>query len=305
MGSMFDSQPSLIQGGDDGNPNNNDTHNNSNATPLILIHDGGGTIFSYYCLGNLAPPARAVYGIANPRYESGTAWAGGLPEMARAYQEFIKAAIPRGGDVIIGGWSLGGLIALEIAGQLEAEAAAEKEEKKSVNLIGIVMVDSVCPVVVPGQPAVPVVQHAVQWSKHTKQETKDKVTRCFTEARRMAGEWELPRVWGSPEEDGEGKDGVAASSTAAKRPPPVVLLRATEPVPVPEGSDGVSRVDVHRSDRLLGWGNYRKDLITKVIDIPGHHFSIFHTEATLESTTEGIKRACLEIEAMDSGRLFA
>jgi thioesterase domain-containing protein len=298
---MFDSQPSLIQGGNPfeiGKPNNNASSSGQDPTPLILIHDGGGTIFSYYCLGNLAPPTRLVYGIANPRYETGGSFAGGLPEMAREYLQYIKSVIPHGGDAIIGGWSLGGLIAVEIAALFAAE------EHKSVNVVGILMVDSVCPLVAPGQPAMPVVPHVVQWSERTKQETKEKVTRCFTEARRMVGEWEMPRVWASEAGGGGAKDN-PASAKRPPPPPPVVLVRATEAVPVPEGLEGVSRVDVHRSDRQLGWGYYRKDLITKVIDIPGHHFSIFNTEPALELTTEAVKRALREIEALDGSRMFA
>ena len=40
----------------------------------------------------------------------------------------------------------------------------------------------------------PVVPHAVQWTEFTKMEMREKVTRCFAEARRMVGEWMLP-VW--------------------------------------------------------------------------------------------------------------
>lgn len=272
---MFTTNPNLIQDPPPSGPG-------SPPTPLILIHDGGGTIFSYYFLGDLG---RSVHGIANPHYESGQRWEGGIPEMARHYLQFVKDAVgPEGGggDVILGGWSLGGLIALELARQLEST----EDPALGVRVVGIVMVDSVCPLVAEGwKPPVPVVQHAVQWSELTKEETKERVTRCFGEAMRMVGEWTLP-VW----------DGVAVRS----RPPPVVLLRAVDAVPV-EG-EGMTRVDIHRSDHQLGWGNYRKDLVTKVIDIPGHHFSIFHTEENLDTTTEGIKKACEELETMKESR---
>lgn len=38
------------------------------STPLLLLHDGGGTTFPYHCL---PPLPRALYGIHNPRFESG------------------------------------------------------------------------------------------------------------------------------------------------------------------------------------------------------------------------------------------
>ncbi|EGS17514.1 uncharacterized protein CTHT_0068440 [Thermochaetoides thermophila DSM 1495] len=50
--------------------------------PLVLVHDGGGTTFCYHFLGYLGRP---VYGIDNPHYDSGKAWEGGIPEMAREY----------------------------------------------------------------------------------------------------------------------------------------------------------------------------------------------------------------------------
>ncbi|KAH6850406.1 Alpha/Beta hydrolase protein [Chaetomium sp. MPI-CAGE-AT-0009] len=292
MGShgMFDEQPSLIQVFDPEDTWNATTSSSAwgekrssptgTPTPLILVHDGGGTIFSYHCLGELG---RRVHGIANPNYESGQAWAGGLPEMARLYLGFVASVIPPGGDVILGGWSLGGLLALEMAHQAAADPA------RRVRVVGIVMVDSVCPLApaAGSRPAV-VVPHAVQWHEHTRPETREKVTRCFAEALRMVGEWTLP-VWEDKAGDGP-------------RPPPVVMLGARERVPV---ADGVSRVDLHREDRLLGWGGYRKDLINEVIDIPGHHYNIFDTDDNLDAATEAIARACVLVEKLDGSRAFS
>ncbi|KAK3308279.1 Alpha/Beta hydrolase protein [Chaetomium strumarium] len=313
MGSMFDENPSIVQ---DGPPEHTITPWSKKPTPLVLIHDGGGTIFSYYCLGDLGRP---VFGIANPSYQSGEPWKGGIPEMARRYLEFVKSAVPRGGDVILGGWSMGGLISLEMARQL----ADERDDCHRLHLLGIVMVDSVYPHAL-AAPFMKVVQHAIKWSEHTRQETKDRVMRCFSEAHRMVREWMLP-AWGAADEESKGATATTtigqktekgqqnglrpttawATTSLAPRPPPVVLLRATDPVPLPEDvQDGanvnvnVNAVDINRRDPLLGWGKYRQDLITKVMDIPGHHFSIFHTEETLETTTDAIKWACRELEVM-------
>lgn len=94
------------------------------ALPLILIHDGGGTTFAYHCL---PPVPRAVYAIHNPRFEAGGRWDGGVREMARVYASMIRelvwsAGFPRraGGrvEVLLGGWSLGGYISLELASLL-------------------------------------------------------------------------------------------------------------------------------------------------------------------------------------------
>ena len=57
--------------------------------PLVLIHDGGGTIFGYFALGSLN---RDVYAISNPRFDSGARWEGGMDEMARTYIKFLEKA---------------------------------------------------------------------------------------------------------------------------------------------------------------------------------------------------------------------
>jgi len=69
------------------------------AAPLILIHDGGGTTFSYHCLPSLK---RTVYAIHNPRFYSGRVWAGGIPAMAKVYLELIRSVVPSG-PLILGG----------------------------------------------------------------------------------------------------------------------------------------------------------------------------------------------------------
>ena len=87
----MDENPSLIQGGrvDEG----------LSDIPIFLIHDGGGTTFSYFCLG---PLNRHVYGIHNPRFSSGHGWEGGMKELAAEYAELVQSVVPRG-KVLLGG----------------------------------------------------------------------------------------------------------------------------------------------------------------------------------------------------------
>lgn len=262
---MFQSNPDLVQ-------ELPRSHARPPPPPVVLIHDGGGTIYSYYCLGRLGRP---VYGIHNPHYGTDKVWTGGIPEMAAHYAGLIRQrVVPEagGGDIILGGWSLGGLLSLQIARLL-----AEDETTPRVRVLGIVMIDSIYP----RRPApARIVPHAVEWSPSTKPETRAAVQRCFDEAVRMVGEWELP-TW--DEEEGD-----------LRPPPPVWLLRAEEPVPVLE-EDGVSRVDTYREERFLGWDHYREGLIVKVEDIPGHHFNIFSFDH-IDAVTEKLRRACDDVE---------
>ncbi|GAB1314828.1 hypothetical protein MFIFM68171_05038 [Madurella fahalii] len=290
MGTLFETNPALIQG----HAKTTDWACPAQGeTPLVLIHDGGGTTYSYHLLGDLGRP---VYGIFNPSYETGREWEGGIPEMARYYLALIKSVVPKG-KIIIGGWSLGGLLSLEVAHLIAVDP------ENTLDLLGIVMVDSVCPIVVTA-PLVPIVPRTIQWSDHTKQETRDRVLRCFDMAREMVMEWEMPR-WADEEpvtkeqenKNGEVKTtrniGQRKTASAGPRPPRVILLRAMEAVPA---QGGITAVDTHRGDRLLGWEQYRKGLVTMVMDVPGHHYSIFELE-NVDAATEAINKACLELEA--------
>ncbi|KAM7203024.1 alpha/beta-hydrolase [Rhypophila sp. PSN 637] len=246
---------------------------NLNPAPLVLFHDGGGTIFSYHMLGDLRRP---VYGIANPHWGKETCFEGGMPEMARVYVDLMRKAVPSG-KIIIGGWSLGGLTSIEVARILA--------DDKQFEVIGIVMIDSVCPLAynVPPDAFLKIVPHVVEWSDNTREETRQAVLKCFADATTMVGAWKLP-AW----------DDQQITGRSALRPPPVILLKAKEPVPVLE--EGVSRVDVVRGDRKLGWDMYLDGLVEKVVDIPGHHYNVFVTEWRLEIITDRLKRACLDIE---------
>ncbi|KAL2118099.1 hypothetical protein VTJ04DRAFT_7759 [Mycothermus thermophilus] len=295
---MFNPLPTPIQPPAFSPPSGTALDWDDRTPPVLLIHDGGGTTFSYYCLGDLG---RLVYGIANPRYDSGKAWDGGIPEMAAHYLSMLKSGLfpspPPSDDigkrpigmekkkkkVILGGWSLGGMIALEMARQVATDP------EQVLEVVGVVMVDSPCPFApsfsTSPQPPPKVVQHVVEWSPMTREDTKRKITRCFSEALRMLGEWTLP----------EWADNAAARGV--RPPPPVVLIRATEPVPVVE-QPGVARVDVRRGDRTLGWEGYRKGLVMKVIDVPGHHYNMFQGEEHLDAVTEAIRQACTELDGM-------
>jgi thioesterase domain-containing protein len=287
---MFETNPSLIYDAEDGGLP-------SSPVPLVLIHDGGGTCFSYWCLN---PIARTLYGIHNPHYHSGKTWSGGIPEMARHYVALLRRVVSRG-PLILGGWSLGGLIALEMAHVLEQDSL--------LRVVGIVMVDSICPRAFKVVSDVPVVPYKQEWGPNTKEETKICVERCFNEARKMVGQYELP-VWrpDMPPTDkrdepqaGESRDdpllggrsSTGLGSSVVSGPPPVILLRAMESVPVPENA--VGHVDVARDDRLLGWGEYRADLVRQVVDIPGHHFNIFAMQH-IDTVSEKLRKACQTLE---------
>lgn len=86
---MFGDNPAIIQ----------QERFQASSVPLFLVHDGGGTITSYYSFGDLG---RDLYGIYNPRFQDGEKWSGGISEMAEEYVAMIKSIAP-GNRIMLGG----------------------------------------------------------------------------------------------------------------------------------------------------------------------------------------------------------
>ncbi|KAK3402512.1 hypothetical protein B0T20DRAFT_343360 [Sordaria brevicollis] len=323
---MFRQNPNLIQ------PPS--PHSSSPPpTPLFLLHDGGGTIFSYYCLSDLSRP---VYGIFNPHFSTKSTFKGGIPEMARLYLSYIIETLygddQCGGvisnpkpartahatgkeqerDLILGGWSLGGMVSLEVAKQVQdfnvTQVQLSREtgcKPRRINVKGVVMIDSMNPRQRDFPREVKVASPnatTMQWGRHTREETKEAVLRCFEEARRMLGGWELPT--GQPENTGPSGTHAADGPEKHKQghgPPPVVLLKCRENVPLTQeqrDAGEVSRTDVHRKDRTLGWGKYDAGMVRKVIEVDGNHFNLFTDPARAEVVTKGVKEACEFLERL-------
>lgn len=288
-------------------------------TPLILIHDGGGTTFAYHCL---SPLGRPVYGIANPRFESGRPWEGGIPEMADTYVAMVRktvsspdfpkgpaAATPAKARVILGGWSLGGLLALQMTKLLEGDA--------DVEVVGILMVDTPCPVgwgdaKPPGGKKLASVSSDDE--EQPLRETEKLARRAIRAAGEMIGRWELPTWDWDEDRDKPGQvkthqqhrqhqteqgaqrstDGASSSLGGVPRlpqvPPPTLLLKADESSPT-RSPDEISPVDLHRDDECLGWDQYHPGFVARVIRLEGNHFDIFSWDR-LTATTDKIKDAC-------------
>ncbi|HYH45843.1 MAG TPA: thioesterase domain-containing protein, partial [Thermoanaerobaculia bacterium] len=84
--------------------------------PLFLVHPAGGDVHCYRDLARRLGPERPVYGLAAPPLSAQESLAD-LEQRAAVFVEAILGAQPRG-PYAVGGWSLGGVIAWEIAQQL-------------------------------------------------------------------------------------------------------------------------------------------------------------------------------------------
>jgi len=102
--------------------------------PLILVHPAGGSVAPYAPLVPLLGADQPVYAIEDPGLQGGET-AVDLPGQARRYAELVRSVHPDG-PYLLGGWSFGGAVALEIA-RLLTEAGAEVES--------VVMIDTMLP----------------------------------------------------------------------------------------------------------------------------------------------------------------
>ncbi|HYG64402.1 MAG TPA: AMP-binding protein [Thermoanaerobaculia bacterium] len=88
--------------------------------PLYLIHPAGGSPFSYLALTRGLGPGQPVYAFRDPHLSSdpggGPSFAS-IEEMAAAYLAELEA-FDSHGPYALGGWSMGGLVAFEMARRL-------------------------------------------------------------------------------------------------------------------------------------------------------------------------------------------
>ncbi|KOS18181.1 Conidial yellow pigment biosynthesis polyketide synthase [Escovopsis weberi] len=337
------SNPELVQA-----ENWRDAAAPAEATPVFLIHDGGGTTFAYHCLG---PLGRSVYGIHNPYFRSGQVFNGGLPQMARLYASWVKRTVAargfpvkrRNGDgtvsVLLGGWSLGGLLSLEVARRLAGDPV--------VRVVGILMVDSAFPGAAGGadrsllasahllDPASWAAM--VQGSKNDiNSNNSNKSTINSSEPPRGAGDGPDPCPPDNDDDDGDdGDDGngdcgsrqnVSAreknlalsrrcmanavqmvarwdaprwDGDLAGSRPRAILLRAKVPVPTPAGAPALG-LDRSRGERTLGWDAYAGGMFEEVLDVEGHHFEVF-APRYIDGISEAMRRALDRLDAMARG----
>jgi amino acid adenylation domain-containing protein len=88
--------------------------------PLFLVHPGGGHVFAYAALARRLREERPIYGFQARGWSPGQPADRTIEAMSTRYLGELRAAHPEG-PCLLGGWSLGGLVAYEMACRLAEE----------------------------------------------------------------------------------------------------------------------------------------------------------------------------------------
>ncbi|HYP34636.1 MAG TPA: HAD-IIIC family phosphatase [Burkholderiaceae bacterium] len=254
---------------------------------LFLVHDGDGETLLYRNLANRLPAAMSVYGIQPARRARIPLAHLSIEAMAASYVRTVRAEQPEG-PYLLGGMCAGGLIAFEMARQLQAggavvervlmmDSATPQAERRGVEsaqrsarlreavaaaragrgaLAGSFAAAGVVARKVAGR---------VAWEFRKRRLQSDDDRRIATLRRVLAGGGEWPAS--EPSLDFRA---IYNHAEHAYRPPPsavgAVLLRATA-----GSGDDIPYREVFL-DPVLGWTGIARDLV--VVDVEGGHASM-------------------------------
>ncbi len=89
--------------------------------PLFLVHAVGGSVTPYFTLASLLGAGQPCYGLEHPGLRGDSAiW--GVSELAAGYLAAVQE-VQTAGPYYLGGWSFGGVVAVELARQLQSRGA--------------------------------------------------------------------------------------------------------------------------------------------------------------------------------------
>jgi amino acid adenylation domain-containing protein len=98
--------------------------------PLFFVHGGGGSAFIFTALARHLGPEQPFFAFQHPGMESDEFQASTVPALAQSYVTALRSVQPEG-PYLLGGWSMGGLVAFEMARQL-------RHQGQEIAFLGIV-----------------------------------------------------------------------------------------------------------------------------------------------------------------------
>jgi thioesterase domain-containing protein len=243
--------------------------------PLFCVHPVGGEVVAYRELALRLGPERPVYGLQSPEPPVED-----ISAMSALYLEAVRQVQPAGPYHFVG-WSMGGVVAYEMARQL----AAVGEQVETLALL-----DTLSPLVWTAKPALSDVDLVTAFALDLARLSGVAVPDVDLSALDLAGA--LAQVLKHGRAAGVLAPGVklaelrrlferfsANRRALATYPPlpyagPVTLFRASDAGDVGKVGDIGDIGDAVENRRDFGWGDLVRDL--RIAELPGDHYSILH-----------------------------
>lgn len=261
--------------------------------PLFLIHPAGA--MCYHNLALLLDADQPAYGLEEPAFEDPGEGYTPIEEMAARYVRAVKEVQPDG-PYALGGWSLGGIVAFEMARLLEVS-------REPVRLL--FMIDTGAPMPKQTHPGELRSVSAKDALDALRSQMGDLLEVADSESitKRLAAYFGLEQAacgetsphTSTPEEEKNlidtviSKHGLSVDSQYLQRlarmlkshhqsvrnyhpgpyAGPILLLRATENHPYPELEEMLAQ----RNDPTLGWQSYTSSPVI-VRELSGHHYTV-------------------------------
>jgi amino acid adenylation domain-containing protein/non-ribosomal peptide synthase protein (TIGR01720 family) len=252
--------------------------------PLFLVHPGGGTVFCYIKLVHYLDPDQPVYGLQARGLEEGQEPYARIEDMAAAYIDALRMVQPRG-PYLLGGWSLGGTVAFEMAQQLLRQG----QEVALLALLdtGVLSLERLGSPDDPASPLAALLDEATLLAELIKEENlpisladfrrlkPEERLNCAVDAMRQAGV--LP-----PDAEPEQLRRIVqitnintlamASYVPQVYPHQITLFKTEAPnaETMPE-----KKIDAPITDQALGWDRFSTQPVT-ICSIPGDHLTLVH-----------------------------
>ena len=240
--------------------------------PFFCVHPAGGNIFTYPNLASRFDADQPFYALEqNPTQQEPELIP--IEETAASYLEEICMVQPEG-PYLLGGWCYGGLVAFEMAQQLQKRG-------QMVSLLAVIDAILRATRVLPAEDDA--AKFIVRLAESLKYLFGLDVSISYDEIRQLPPDDQFKFLMGkanvsSDVEIQQHLQGYKLFKVHAQAmrdytpqvyPHEITLFRASEKIPHEFQSP-----ELYSDDTLLGWGEYSEQPI-KVIEVPGNHFSMF------------------------------
>ncbi|THH28714.1 hypothetical protein EUX98_g5474 [Antrodiella citrinella] len=246
------------------NPIHIQSSERTDRAPLFLIHDGGGLASQYKKLGDLDRP---VFGIHNPKFAAGGRWEGGIVEMASHYSGLVQQQLNGGTECLLGGWSVGGVLAYEVSRQLASAG---------INVSGLIFIDSPYPQTVSTLTDT-VIDAVFSMKGKGPSKLRDLARDNIKSLTRSLVAYDH-----------------TASPAYQFHAPPAIMLACSEGVDVSRIDSGSTKWLADRKDlsnMVVEWEDALNAKVP-VLEIPGNHFEIFESQ-NVSQVTQKLRQALI------------